>query len=101
MFRRLIRHLAHLLLGPASRAGRQVLDADARLALAPRAMETGLPRAVAMPDTTAPAPRRVGHLLVYEGGRRGLRTPGDGPFGRPSPVSRGAGGELRRGDGSR
>ena len=83
MLRRFARYLNRLLLGPAARAGQQVLDPDARLALAPRALDD---RVAAAPAEEI-APRRVGHLTVYEGGRRSAGPVGDGPLGRPAPVS--------------
>lgn len=83
MLRRLARYLNRLLLGPAARAGQQVLDPDARLALAPRALEDRVAGALIVD----PEPRRVGHLIVYEGGRRAIGPVGDGPLGRPAPVS--------------
>lgn len=85
MLRSFVRLLSRLVLGPAAQAGRQELDADARLAMAPRDLENhaGERRG----DT--PPPRRVGHFLVYEGGRQGAGRPGSGPLGRPTPVTAG------------
>lgn len=68
MFRGLYRKLICFLLGPAHCAAEQVLDADARLVLAPRAIgapEGGEPAMKnAAPD---PAPQR--YLRLVDGGR--------------------------------
>lgn len=84
MLRSLIRYLTRLVLGPAAYAGHQELDADAKLALAPRALEIELQEP---PHHRSEAqPRRVRHLLVYIGGRNEGTAPGSGPLGRPTPV---------------
>jgi len=82
MWRRFEKLLTRLLLGPADGAGRQVLDKDARLALAPRVLD----RELHAPSETYP-PRRVGRFLVYEGGRQMPGGAADGPFGRPSRIT--------------
>lgn len=85
MLRLFARLLARLTLGPAARAARPKLDADAMLAMAPRQLENVLPRqVVALPRSEG---RKVGHLTVYEGGRQGgAARPGSGPLGGPAPV---------------
>lgn len=85
MLRSLARFLTRLMLGPAASAGRQELDAEAKLAITPRDLETELQE---QPIGGPPQrPRRVGHLLVYEGGREGeTENSGGGPLGRPTPV---------------
>ena len=87
MLRSLTRFLTRLTLGPAAHAGRQELDADARLALAPRALENELQEQLL--DRSGRPPRRVRHLLVYQGGRSDETAPGNGPLGRPTPVATG------------
>jgi hypothetical protein len=86
MLRSLARFLTRLLLGPAAQAGRQELDAEARLAIAPRALENELQE---HRHGTGRSPRRVRHLLVYDGGLYGATRPDGGPLGRPSPVATG------------
>lgn len=85
MLRRLVSYLARVLLGPAARAGRPVLDNDARLAIPARALENA--EEMQLESGTTGGPRRVRHLTVYEGGARKGRVRRDGPFGRPTPVS--------------
>ena len=94
MFRKLALSLARFILGAASRAGRQQLDADARLALTPRVLEGEL-QLHATAETGA-GPKRVGHLLVYEGGRKDVVRFASGPLGGPEPVSTGDGSRRAR-----
>jgi hypothetical protein len=84
MLRSLARLLTRLVLGPAAVAGRQELDAEARLAMAPRALENELQRQTY--GGPSPRPRRVGHLLVYKGGRESATKLGGGLLGRPTPL---------------
>ena len=93
MIRAFTRLLARLTLGPAARAARPKLDDDAKLAMAPRELENELHEHDQMP----PGARRIGHLVVIEGGRQGAAKPGTGPFGGPAPVPlQGRGKAVRR-----
>ena len=85
MLRAAYRWLAGLLLGAASRAARPKLDAEARLALTPRALDNELQLHV--PTLALGEPKRVGHLLVYEGGLRARETSHLGPLGGPGPLA--------------
>jgi len=70
MLRAFARLVSRLLLGSAASATRQQLDHDARLAMTPRTLETGL---YAQSDQGGdhPKPCRIGAFLVFEGGRSG------------------------------
>ena len=83
MLRSVTRYLIRLVLGPAAHAGRQELDADAKLALAPRALEDELQKPV---REVLKQPRRVGHLVVHDGGRADAPGQSSGPLGTPVPV---------------
>lgn len=99
MLRRFVRILAARVLGPLARVGRLVLDEDARLAMTARAWQDMQPtpglRAheapAILPAANPPLTgggRRVGHLVVYEGGRQDCAASPGGPLGRPVGVAR-------------
>lgn len=81
-----VRNFVRLLLGPAANAGRQVADPEQRIAM-PERLLSGDDGPSETSRESRPS-RQVGHLAVFEGGRS-ERSGGNGPLGRPSPVSRG------------
>lgn len=84
MVHRLLRQLKVWMLGPLARAGYLVLDADARLALAPRAQ----PAPQEPPAIEAVPARQVERLRVIEGCKAHVRfvEPAPGRPGIPAPA---------------